>query len=152
MKIIIQRVKEACVSINGKEMARISKGMVLFVGVGKEDSLGDVGYCVKKCVELRMFEDNQGKMNFSCQDVEGQALVVSQFTLMGNCNKGRRPSFDAAARPQMARHLYELFIEKVKETGIVVKTGQFQAMMDVELINDGPVTFIIESQQSIVDI
>ncbi|MFH1359529.1 MAG: D-aminoacyl-tRNA deacylase [Candidatus Omnitrophota bacterium] len=146
MKIVIQRVKNASVSVDTQVVGQIQKGMVILLGVDKDDTEKDLDYCVKKCAELRMFEDEQDKMNLCAKEVDGAALVVSQFTLLGNCDKGRRPSFDAAADPQKGEEFYNLFVEKLKQQGICVETGRFRAMMDVALINDGPVTFVIESK------
>ena len=143
MKILIQRVKSASVSINGQNFSSINKGILAFVGVEKEDSLENVEKAAKKIVNLRIFSDENDKMNNSLLDIKGEILIVSQFTLCGDCKKGTRPSFDRSAPPIIANELYENFITEVKKYGIKVKTGKFAAMMDVALINDGPVTFMI---------
>jgi len=145
MKLVIQRVKQASVSVDDKVVGSINRGMVILLGVDKKDTLKDIDYCVTKATELRMFEDQNNKMNLSSKDVGAEVLIVSQFTLCSNCDKGRRPSFDTAADPVKAQEYYEIFSEKVRERGLRVATGQFRAMMDVSLVNDGPVTFILES-------
>lgn len=145
MKLVIQRVKEASVTVDAKLTGRIAKGALIFLGVSKEDTEKDIDYLVGKVAQLRMFEDGEGKMNLSAQEAGGEFLVVSQFTLLGNCSKGRRPSFDQAAGPEMAKKFYELFVEKLRKLDFKVATGEFRAMMDVALVNDGPVTFVLES-------
>ena len=144
MKIVLQRVKKAHVEIDGKMVGQIGLGLLVFLGIGKEDSIEKADQLVKKIVELRIFEDAQGKMNLSALDVNAQFLVVSQFTLYGDCRKGRRPSFDEAADPKKGEELYNDFVEKLRQQNVKVETGQFRAMMDVHLINDGPVTLILE--------
>jgi D-aminoacyl-tRNA deacylase len=146
MRLVIQRVKEASVSVEKLVVGKIGMGMLLLLGVGREDSASDVDILVDKVSELRIFEDPAGKMNLSAREVNGGFLVVSQFTLYGNCNKGRRPSFDEAADPQKGEELYNLFVDKLKVKNFKVETGRFRAMMDVALVNDGPVTFIIDSR------
>ena len=146
MKVVIQRVKEASVTVDGACVGRIAKGLLVFLGVAKDDTQSDVDYLVKKLIELRVFEDTQGKMNCSIAEAGGEFLVVSQFTILGACEKGRRPSFDAAADPKKGEELYNAFVEALKAAGQKVQTGQFRAMMDVALVNDGPVTFILESR------
>ena len=146
MRVIIQRVREAEVKVEGKTIGRIGQGMLVFLGVARDDSHANADYLVKKITELRIFEDTQGKMNLSAGEVDGQYLVVSQFTLYGNCGKGRRPSFDEAANPAKGEELYHYFVTQLKSTQATVATGQFRAMMDVSLVNDGPVTFIIDSK------
>ncbi|OGI03498.1 MAG: D-tyrosyl-tRNA(Tyr) deacylase [Candidatus Melainabacteria bacterium GWF2_37_15] len=143
MIAVIQRVKQASVTIDNELYSRIDKGILVLLGVEKEDTEEQAKFLADKIVNLRIFEDDAGKMNLSLADVNGEMLVVSQFTLAGDCKKGKRPGFDNAARPELAIPLYEKFIEFVKKQGIPVKTGQFGAMMDVGLINDGPVTFIL---------
>ena len=144
MKALIQRVKRASVTIDGELYSRIGHGILVFVGVEKTDERLNAEKLADKIVNLRIFEDNDGKMNLSLKDVKGEILVVSQFTLCGDCKKGTRPSFDKSAPPEIANNLYEYFIAKVKEYSVTVQTGKFAAMMDVELINDGPVTFWLE--------
>lgn len=144
MRIILQRSKEASVTIDEEKVGSISHGLVLLVGVTHEDSLKEVDYLVDKIINLRIFEDDQGKMNRSLLDTEGAILSVSQFTLYGDTRKGRRPSFTEAAKPDVASDLYDSFNERLKEKGVHVETGRFGADMDVQLINDGPVTLILE--------
>ena len=146
MRLVIQRVKQAQVKVDHKKVGEINKGILVFLGIEKGDSCGDVDYLVNKITQLRIFSDPNGKMNLSAVDVQGDFLVVSQFTLIGDCSKGRRPSFDKAADLRQGEDLYNLFIEKVKAQNFKVETGQFRAMMDVHLVNDGPVTFILESR------
>lgn len=145
MRVVIQRVKKAQVTVDSKLVGEIQQGLLIFLGVSQNDSFSQADWLMRKIIELRIFEDKDGKMNLSALDVSAQFLVVSQFTLYGNCDKGRRPSFDEAAEPKKAEELYEYFVEGLKKTGALVATGRFRAMMDVSLINDGPVTFILES-------
>jgi D-tyrosyl-tRNA(Tyr) deacylase len=140
-------VSSARVLIEGKEHSRIGTGILVLVGVEKEDTTEDAQLLARRIVELRIFEDEAGKMNRSIADKGGQILAVSQFTLLGDCRKGRRPSFDPAAPPDIARTLYEQFVKEVDTLGVPVATGVFQAMMDVELTNQGPVTFILDSRK-----
>ena len=147
MRAVIQRVSSARVLIEGKEHSRIGAGMLVLLGVEKEDTTEDAQLLARRIVELRIFEDEAGKMNRSIADKGGQILAVSQFTLLGDCRKGRRPSFDPAAPPDIARTLYEQFVKEVDTLGVPVATGVFQAMMDVELTNQGPVTFILDSRK-----
>lgn len=144
MKALIQRVKRASVTIEGELFSAINSGILVFLGVEKEDEKENAEKLAQKIVNLRIFEDENEKMNLSLKDVDGEILVVSQFTLCGDCKKGTRPSFDKAANPQKAVDLYEYFIKCIKDNNIPVKTGKFRAMMDVELVNDGPVTFWLE--------
>lgn len=144
MKVVVQRVSRADVKVDSNVVGEISKGMVILLGVSKGDTAENADYLVEKISQLRMFEDEAGKMNLSAVDVGGEFLVVSQFTICGNCDKGRRPSFDDAAVPEKAEGLYEYFVEQLKKKDLKVETGVFAAMMDVSLVNDGPVTFIIE--------
>jgi len=143
MKLVLQRVTNATVYIEGKTVAKISKGLLIFFGVEKKDNSDKVNYLADKALTLRIFQDDKGKMNFSCLDVSGEVLVISQFTLAGDCTKGKRPSFDNAAQPKEAKLLYRQFIEKVSKSGLTVKEGEFGANMQVELVNDGPVTFFL---------
>ncbi len=144
MKALIQRVKKASVKINGESYSQIDAGLLVFLGVAKDDTVENSQKLAQKVLSLRIFEDDNEKMNFSISDIKGQILVVSQFTLCGDCKKGTRPSFDNAAAPDKAVLLYEDFIRQLEKSSLIVKTGKFRAMMDIELINDGPVTFLIE--------
>ena len=144
MKALIQRVKSASVSINQELYSKIDKGILIFLGVEKDDTETQADWLANKISKLRIFEDENEKMNLSVEDINGEILIVSQFTLAGDCKKGTRPSFDNAKNPEDANKLYEYFTSKMQETGLMVKTGVFRAMMDIELINDGPVTFLIE--------
>ena len=147
MKIVIQRSLKSEVSVNNKIVGKIEKGLVLLVGFHEEDTIEDIDYLVNKIVKLRIFEDENEKMNRSLEDVGGQVLVVSQFTLYGNCKKGRRPEFLAAARPELAVPLYEKFVALCRDKGFHVETGEFGASMEVESVNDGPVTLIVDTDQ-----
>ncbi len=149
MRVVIQRVSSARVRVEGKILGEIGKGFLVLLGVGKEDTEKDADWLAEKIVGLRVFEDEQGKFNLPLQEVGGEILIVSQFTLYGDCRKGRRPSFDHSAPPELAEKLYNYFVEKVKEKGIKVATGKFQALMEVELVNQGPVTLIIDTQKKI---
>jgi D-tyrosyl-tRNA(Tyr) deacylase len=146
MRVVIQRSRAARVTVAGEEVGRIEHGLVLLVGITHEDTEKEVSYVAEKVAHLRIFEDEEGKMNHSVLETGGQILSVSQFTLYGDCRKGRRPNFMAAARPEQAEPLYELFNQKLREKGLVVATGKFGAMMEVSLVNDGPVTLIVESE------
>ncbi|HEU5140963.1 MAG TPA: D-aminoacyl-tRNA deacylase [Bacillales bacterium] len=146
MKVVIQRSKAASVEVEGATVGQIDHGLMLLVGIKQEDKPEDIRYVADKVANLRIFEDDQGKMNLSLLDVGGAVLSVSQFTLYGDTRKGRRPSFVEAARPEQAEELYELFNEKLRDKGVTVETGQFGVMMDVHLTNDGPVTLIVESK------
>jgi D-aminoacyl-tRNA deacylase len=146
MRVVVQRSKNAKVTVNGEVTGQITKGLVLLVGVTHNDKEEDAVFLADKIVNLRIFEDDAGKMNLSLLEVGGEILSVSQFTLYGDCRKGRRPNFMEAARPEQANQLYERFNQLLREKGIRVETGIFGAMMDVELINDGPVTLIVESK------
>lgn len=145
MRLVIQRVKKASVTVSNETVGAIEKGILILLGVAKGDTEVHADHLVKKVIELRIFDDDQGKMNLSALDIDASFLVVSQFTLLGNCDKGRRPSFDDAADPTTAEKLYEYFVESLKKHPIHVATGRFRAMMEVALVNDGPVTFVIES-------
>lgn len=144
MKVLIQRVKKASVTIENELYSSINQGILAFVGIEKGDTIEQVQKSAKKVVNLRIFPDENGKMNRSLIDIQGEMLIVSQFTLCGDCKKGTRPSFDNSAPPDIANNLYEDFIKEVRSYGIKTQTGKFAAMMDVSLINDGPVTFMIE--------
>ncbi len=144
MKALIQRVKEASVTIDGELYSKIGHGILIFLGVEKSDTEENSEKLSQKISSLRIFEDENEKMNLSIKDVNGEILVVSQFTLCGDCKKGTRPSFDNAAPSERAAELYEDFVTKLQAMNFVVKTGKFRAMMDVSLINDGPVTFMVE--------
>lgn len=145
MRAVVQRVSSARVRVDGAVVGEIAHGFLVLLGVATEDGPGDVQYIATKVRELRVFNDEQGKMNRSLGDVGGSVLVVSQFTLHGDCRKGRRPSFDAAAPPDVARALYEDVVRELRSSGVPVQTGSFQARMEVELINDGPVTLLLDS-------
>jgi len=147
MRAVVQRVDSAMVTVRESPVAAIGAGLLVFLGIGHEDGERDAEYLADKIVNLRIFSDAAGKMNLSLLDIGGQMLVVSQFTLFGDCRKGRRPGFDAAAPPEQARRLYEYFIIAAGNRGIEVKQGQFQAEMKVALINDGPVTMLIDSRR-----
>jgi len=144
MKALIQRVKNASVTIDGKLFSSIGQGLLVFLGVEKGDSTENADKLCDKVLNLRIFEDENEKMNYSLKDVKGDMLVVSQFTLCGDCKKGTRPSFDKAELPQRANELYEYFVSQARESQLKVETGKFAAMMDVSLVNDGPVTFMVE--------
>ncbi len=146
MKAVIQRVSEARVKVDGVTVGAINRGILVLLGVERGDGERDADWLARKIVELRIFEDQTGKMNLSVQEIGGGLLAVSQFTLAGNCAKGRRPSFDTAAPPDEGKRLYDYFVDRVGETGTTVATGIFQANMQVSLVNDGPVTFILESR------
>ena len=145
MKVLIQRVKRASVTIDNKLFSEINHGLLVFLGVEKNDSEKEIDWLANKILNLRIFEDENEKMNYSVKDVNGEILLVSQFTLAGNCQKGNRPSFDKAMYPDDAKILYEKFIETLKKE-IPTQTGSFGAMMEINLLNDGPVTFMIEKQ------
>ena len=147
MKAVIQRVLSASVSINGKEVGSINRGLLILLGVAQEDTSTDLEYLVKKTVGLRIFKDEHANMNLSIKDVGGEALVVSQFTLCADINKGRRPSFITAAPPEMAYNMYQQYCKKLRKENLSVQTGQFGSMMEVKLINDGPVTIVLDSRE-----
>ncbi|MFN3691853.1 MAG: D-aminoacyl-tRNA deacylase [Fervidobacterium sp.] len=147
MRAVVQRVNRANVSVDNKIVGKINKGIVVLLGVGNEDTLEDVKYLADKIVNLRIFDDEAGKMNLSLLDVKGEALIISQFTLFGDCRKGRRPSYSDSAPPQLAQELYEKFIEAVKSYNIRVETGIFAAHMLVTIQNDGPVTLLLDSKK-----
>lgn len=145
MRVLIQRVTRAEVRVNSRVEGRISAGIVALIGVTSSDTFKDADYLADKLIHLRIFSDPQGKMNLSALDSQAGLLLISQFTLYGDCRKGRRPGFDAAAPPEQARELYQYFVDKVRQSGLVTETGIFQAHMEVELVNDGPVTLLLES-------
>ena len=147
MRAVVQRVTSASVTVDGKLISEIGKGLLIFHGVAQGDTSTDLDYLRNKVANLRVFEDDEGRMNRSLLEIGGEALVVSQFTLYGDCRKGRRPSFIDAAPPDKAEVLYQQFIQVLSNTGISVKAGIFQAMMDVKLINDGPVTILLDSSK-----
>ncbi len=148
VRVVVQRVTEASVAVEGREVSRIGRGLLIFLGVGTEDGLKDVEYLAEKLAHLRIFPDWQDKMNLSLVDVKGEALVVSQFTLWGDCRKGRRPSFKEAAPPPGAEELYEGFLDALKGWTGSVASGIFQENMQVHLVNDGPVTFLLDSRKN----
>ncbi len=147
MRAVIQRVTEASVSVDGNVVGDIGPGMVVLLGVSKDDSEKDVAYVAEKIAGLRIFDDSSGRMNLSVEDTGGEILVVSQFTLYGDCRKGKRPSYVRAAGGDLARRFYELFIAKLAERGVPVKTGVFGARMDVHIANCGPVTLLVDSSK-----
>ena len=148
MRAVIQRVTRAQVAVNGEVVGRISRGLVVLLAVGHDDTESDADYLADKIVGLRIFDDDNGKMNLAVSDIRGEILVVSQFTLYGDVRRGKRPSFDAAAPPQHARELYEHFLKRIRATDLVCETGRFQEMMQVELVNDGPVTVLLDSAKT----
>jgi D-aminoacyl-tRNA deacylase len=145
MRAVVQRVSRARVSVNGEVVGEIGLGLVVLLGVGAGDTRTEADYLAEKTIGLRIFEDAGGKMNLSVAEVAGALLVVSQFTLYGDARRGKRPSFDAAAPPEQARELYEYFVERVRAAGLRCETGRFQETMQVELINEGPVTILLDS-------
>jgi len=147
MRAVVQRVKRCRVTVDGNPTGAISHGLLVLLGVSKTDTEASADYLVEKIIGLRIFEDAEEKMNLSVQDAGGAVLVVSQFTLYGDVRRGKRPSFDAAARPEEAKRLYEYFVTRVRAAGLRCEMGQFQAMMEVELVNSGPVTIMLDSEK-----
>ena len=147
MRTVIQRVSRAQVTVGTEVVGNISTGLLVLLGVGKSDTQADADYLLGKVIGLRIFDDQDGKMNLSLADTRGAILAVSQFTLYGDVRRGKRPSFAEAAPPELARELYEYFVSKTREAGFICETGHFQAMMQVELINDGPVTILLDSKR-----
>lgn len=147
MRAVVQRVKRASVTVDDKVVSEIKKGLLILLGVAKEDTPTDIDYLANKVANLRIFQDEGGKMNLSLLEIGGEALVVSQFTLYGDCRRGRRPSFTAAAQPEKADEMYQGFIAALRRMRIKTKGGIFQAYMDVELLNDGPVTILLDSRK-----
>jgi D-tyrosyl-tRNA(Tyr) deacylase len=145
MRAVVQRVSRAKVTVNGWTAGEIGQGLLVLLGVGQQDTDADAAYLAEKISGLRIFEDEDGKMNRSVRDVSGSVLVVSQFTLYGDVRRGKRPSFDEAAPPELARRLYELFVGQIQTAGLRCETGRFQEMMQVELVNEGPVTILLDS-------
>ena len=148
MRAVVQRVSRAKVSINGSITGEIGLGLLVLLGVGRDDGEADAIYLAEKIAGLRVFEDDAGKMNRSVQDAGGSVLAVSQFTLYGDVRRGKRPSFDAAAPPEHARRLYEFFVQRIQAAGLRCATGRFQDMMQVELVNEGPVTILLDSKKA----
>jgi len=147
MRAVVQRVSRAKVTVNGWTSGEIGHGLLVLLGVGREDTEADAAYLAEKVAGLRIFEDADGKMNRSLQDVAGSVLAVSQFTLYGDVRRGKRPSFDAAAPPELALRLFEFFVQRIQALGLPCETGRFQEMMQVELVNEGPVTILLDSKK-----
>jgi D-tyrosyl-tRNA(Tyr) deacylase len=147
MRAVIQRVSRAKVTVDGIVVGEIGLGLLVLLAVGRNDTMADADYLADKIIGLRIFEDEAGKMNLAVGEVDGGVLVVSQFTLYGDVRRGKRPSFDEAAPPERARELYEYFVNRVQQAGLLCATGRFQEMMDVELVNDGPVTILLDSSK-----
>ena len=148
MRAVVQRVTRAQVSVGEEVVGKIGAGLLVLLGIAKSDTPGDADYLATKILGLRIFDDENGKMNLSLAETRGSLLAVSQFTLYGDVRKGKRPSFDQAAPPQLANELYEHFVRKIREAGFTCQTGRFQAMMTVELVNDGPVTILLDSPRT----
>jgi D-tyrosyl-tRNA(Tyr) deacylase len=147
MRAVVQRVSRAQVTVNGEIAGEIGLGLLVLLGVGRENTEADATYLAEKIAGLRIFEDDEGKMNRSVHEVGGSVLAVSQFTLYGDVRRGKRPSFDGAAPPEQARQLYEFFVEQIRAAGLRCETGRFQAKMKVELVNEGPVTILLDSRK-----
>jgi len=148
MRAVVQRVASAQVSVEGRVVGHIARGLLVFLGVDRGDTAEDLDYVAGKVRDIRIFTDEEGKMNRSVRDVGAEVLIISQFTLSADCRRGRRPSFDNAAPPEVARSMYETFVETLKAMELPVQTGEFRAMMQVELINDGPVTILLDSRKN----
>ena len=148
MRAVVQRVSRASVTVDGQVVGQIERGLLVLLGVGQTDAESDASYLAEKIGGLRIFEDEDGRMNVSVVDAGGSVLAVSQFTLYGDVRKGKRPSFDAAARPERAKELYEFFVARIRALGLRCETGIFQAVMEVELVNDGPVTILLDSTKA----
>jgi len=148
VRAVVQRVSRAKVTIGGQIAGQIGRGLLVLLGVGSADTANDADYLAEKVINLRIFEDPDGKMNLSVAEIGGAVLAVSQFTLYGDVRRGRRPSFDAAAPPQPARELYQYFVERIRAAGLRCETGRFQEMMQVELVNEGPVTILLDSAKA----
>ncbi|MBM7855005.1 D-tyrosyl-tRNA(Tyr) deacylase [Desulfohalotomaculum tongense] len=147
MRAVVQRVTSGSVTVENREVGAVKKGLVVLLGVGKNDTDADVDYLAEKIARLRIFEDENGKLNLSVLDVGGEVLAVSQFTLYGDCRRGRRPSFSGAAAPEAANELYQQFVHKLQQLGLKVATGRFQTHMVVNIVNDGPVTLLLDSKK-----
>lgn len=147
MRAVIQRVTTASVTVDGEPVGQIGRGLLVLLGISRTDTHASADYLIEKVLGLRIFEDNDGKMNVSVREIGGALLVVSQFTLLGDVRRGKRPSFDDAARPEQAKALYLYLVSKIRQQGIQCSTGEFQAMMQVSLVNDGPVTILIDSDK-----
>ncbi len=148
MRAVIQRVSRASVQVDGSEIGTIGRGLVVFLGIHRDDGVDTIGWMAEKITNLRVFADDQGKMNRSLADIQAEMLIVSQFTLYGDCRKGRRPGYSDAAPPEIAEWMYNDFISAIKRRGVTTAAGKFQAMMQVSLINDGPVTLLIDSAKT----
>jgi len=148
LRAVVQRVKNAKVEVDDNEIGAIDSGLLVFLGIGDEDKMDDIDYLIDKIVNLRIFEDENGKMNLSAVDLGKDIMVVSQFTLYGDCRQGKRPNFLNAAPPDKAERLYDVFIDKINKYDLKIETGEFKAMMDVDLVNDGPVTLLIDSKKA----
>ncbi len=147
MRAVVQRVKNSEVKVDDNIIGSIDSGLLVFLGIGNEDGMDDIDYLIDKIVNLRVFEDQEGKMNLSALDLEKEIMIISQFTLYGDCRKGRRPSFFDAAPPDQAERLYDVFVNKIKNYDLKIATGEFQAMMDIDSVNDGPVTLLLDSNK-----
>jgi len=147
MRAVIQRVRDSKVLVNDRLVGKTGRGILVFLGVEEDDTQQDADYLLSKAINLRIFEDQDGRMNLSLKDVNGEVMVISQFTLLGDCRKGRRPSFGDAASPEKAKALYQYFVSKIRGNSIAVSTGEFQARMDVHILNEGPVTLLLDSKK-----